>query len=382
MKNISAALKTHLAQEVTTMTTCMLMKLVWRQIPVGSVTKANPAVITSSYEHNLTTGQYIAFDDVEGMTEINETPHSTDWNMYTVTVISTTTFSIDVDSTSFTTHTADTGTIREIVSFTDSTSPINIDNILYTPYEGFTRSAATMNSDMSVDTIDLTGIVGTISGGVTITVADVLAGRFDMAEMRVFQVNYEDLTMGRMWLKRGWLGVVSVEDDIYTAELRGMTQLLQTQTIELYSATCRYDLGDSRCGFNLSGNMPDATPATVTGSVTGVTDNRIFFDTGRSETTDNIFKYGLLTWTTGENAGLSMEVKEYTFISSNISLVRAMPFTIVNGDDYVVYKGCNKIFQEHCIDKFSNGIRFGGYPFLPGEDELLKVIKAREAEVQ
>ena len=214
-----------------------------------------------------------------------------------------------------------------------------------------------------------------------VSIGDVLAGRFDMAEMRVFQVNYEDLSMGRMWLKRGWLGTVSVEDEVYTAEVRGMTQLLQTQTIELYSATCRYDLGSTRCGFDLAGNMPDASPATVTGTVTSVTDNRVFLDTGRSETTDDVFKHGELTWTTGENSGLSKEVKVYTFISSTFELVRAMPFDIQVGDQYTVYKGCDKGFESHCKAKFSNGLRFGGFPFLPGEDKLIKVIKAREAEV-
>ena len=379
-KNISAQLKTHLALETTTVTTCLLMKLDWRKIPISAITKANPAVITTQYEHALTTGQFIAFDNILGMTELNEDPHTTPWKFYTVTVLTATTFEIDTDSTAFTTYVSG-GKIREVVSFTDYSDDLVLDNITYSASQGFTRSAVKSDTTLSVDTIDLTGIIGTVGGGMEITAGDVVAGRFDMAELRVFQLNYEDLSMGRMWLKRGWIGQVVVEDLIYTAEVRGMTQLLQMQALELYSPGCRYDLGDARCEIDLNGTVTGLGNVTVTGTVTGVTDNQTFQDTVRSETEDDTFKYGLLTWTSGNNTGLSMEVKNYTFISSELLLVNKMPFNIVIGDGYAVYHGCDKSYEGHCIGKFLNGVNFGGFPHLPGEDVLIRVIRGKTVEV-
>lgn len=375
-KTLSTALKNHLAGETSTTTVCIAMKLHWRAIPVSGITKANPAVITSQYEHALITGQYVAFDDIVGMTELNDSAHTQPFKFYTVTVLTDTTFEIDVDSTAFTTYVSG-GIIREVMAFTDSTAPVLLDNISYTSSEAFTRSAVVSESSLSVDTIDLTGLIGLAASGLEITVGDVVAGRFDMAELRVFLVNYEDLTMGRMWLRRGWIGDVSTTDIAYTAEVRGMAQMLQVQTLELYTASCRFDLGDSRCGFDLTGNLPDTSAATVTGTVTTVVDRFTFDDTVRSEV-DNIFNFGYLTFTSGSNTGLGSIVKDYTFISSQFVLQDAMPFEITTGDAYSVYKGCDKSFISHCKDKFDNVINFGGFPHLPGEDRLIQVIQAKD----
>jgi len=379
-KNISVALKNHLAQETTSMVTCILFKLAWRAIPVTGISKANPAVVTTPYSHALVSGQYICLNTVVGMTQVNEDPHTSPWKGYIVNVLSDTTFElVGINSTGYSTYVSG-GTISELVSFTDNTSNLAFDGIIYEASKGFTKSAVSSENTMAVDTIDLTGIIGEIGGGMEVTAGDIIAGRFDMAEIRVFQVNYEDLSMGRMWLKRGWIGQVSVQDQVYTAEVRGMAQMLQIQALELYSPGCRYDLGSARCGFNLLGNMPDATPATVTGTVTAVLDNGLFEDTGRTEILDNIFSYGLLTWTSGLNTGLAKEVEEYTYIPSTILLVDKMPFNIQIGDEYRVNKGCDKSRQS-CKVGFNNMINFGGFPDLPGEDRLLKVVKVKDPTI-
>lgn len=64
---------------------------------VLSASQANPCLIGST-NHGLLTGDMISFQQVGGMTELNG-------NIYTVTFISTDSFSIDTDSTAFTTYT-------------------------------------------------------------------------------------------------------------------------------------------------------------------------------------------------------------------------------------------------------------------------------------
>jgi len=383
-KAISAALKTHIALETTSMVTCILFKLAWREIPISGISKATEAVVTTLYEHGLVSGQYIAMGGIVGMTNgvetLNESAHDATWKGFIITVLSATTFKLNgKNTTAWSTYTSG-GVISELVTFTDNTSNIVLDGIIYESSKGFTKSAVSADNSMAVDTIDLTGIIGEIGGGMEITAGDIIAGRFDMAEIRVFQVNYEDLTMGRLWLKRGWIGQVSIQDLVYTAEVRGMAQMLQIQALELYSPGCRYDLGSVRCGFNLLGNMPDSSPATVTGTVTSVIDNGLFIDTGRTETLDNIFSAGLLRWTSGLNTGLSKEVTDYTYVASSITLADKMPFLIQVGDNYRVNKGCDKS-RDACKVGFNNMIRFGGFPDLPGEDRLLRVTTSRPPEV-
>lgn len=64
------------------------------QLLVSGITQANPAVVTTTLDHQLTTGSVIRIKHVVGMTEINNID-------LTVTVISATEFSVGIDSTGY-----------------------------------------------------------------------------------------------------------------------------------------------------------------------------------------------------------------------------------------------------------------------------------------
>jgi hypothetical protein len=69
---------------------------------------------------------------------------------------------------------------------------------------------------------------------------------------------------------------VELKDTVFRAELRGLSQALSQQIVELYTPDCRADLGDARCKVNLAA-------LTVTGAITAVTDRRSFADSARGE---------------------------------------------------------------------------------------------------
>lgn len=65
---------------------------------ISGVSQANPAVVTVASTAGWQTGDYVRIRDVVGMTELNT-------NLYRITVINATTFSLDgVDSTGFTAY--------------------------------------------------------------------------------------------------------------------------------------------------------------------------------------------------------------------------------------------------------------------------------------
>lgn len=84
------------------------------------------------------------------------------------------------------------------------------------------------------------------------------------------------------------------------------------------------------------------------------------------------FDYGVITFTSGLNAGLSMEVKSYTV--GQIVLWLPMPFVIAVGDAYTMVAGCDKTIDT-CNTKFGNVVNFRGEPYLPGVDRLVQVTK-------
>jgi uncharacterized phage protein (TIGR02218 family) len=82
------------------------------------------------------------------------------------------------------------------------------------------------------------------------------------------------------------------------------------------------------------------------------------------------FQYGLLTWTSGQNAGLSAGIKRY-MASGLVQLAIPMPFPIMDGDGFVIVAGCDKTWQT-CSGVYDNLDNFRGEPYVPGVDELVR----------
>lgn len=249
-----------------------------------------------------------------------------------------------------------------ILGFTNLDSDISFESVTYKASTGFTPGAIDNTSSLSVDNLDVEGMLSSSS----ITEADILAGKYDFAEIEIFQVNYKDLSQGAMKLRRGWLGEVSIHRQQFVAEIRGLTQRLSQTIGELYSPSCRAALGDNRCKVSMALH-------TVTGSVTSATSNQEFKDSGRAEVS-GIFTFGTITFTSGANSGISMEVKEYLNSSSyggKFTLVLPLPYNISAGDAYTLTKGCDKTAKT-CNGRFGNIINFRGEPSVPGLDRMLE----------
>ncbi len=239
-----------------------------------------------------------------------------------------------------------------IVAATSHDRDIVFGGTTYRSVAAYTPSEIVHTADLSVDNLELEGFLASPA----ITEEDILSGVWDYAAIEMFEVNHADLAMGRNLIRKGTLGEIRAGRTKFNVELRGLLQQLSKRIIKLTSKECTHDLGDARCQVNLAA-------FTVTGSVTAVTSNRLFTDATRTEAVD-YFTAGLLTWTTGLNAGLRMEVKRST-AGGAIELHESMPFAVQVDDTYSMYAGCTKRFTEDCVGKFANGVNFGGFPHLP-----------------
>lgn len=245
-----------------------------------------------------------------------------------------------------------------VMGFTDHDEDIVFDGVTYEAKSGFTPTAISTNSDLATDDLDINGMLDSDS----ISEADIMAGIYDFAEIEIFQVNYNDLTQGALLLRKGWMGEVNISNNKFSAELHGLTDRYRQTIGELYSPSCRAILGDARCKVDLG-------PFTVTGTITAVTSNSVFEDNTRAEAA-GYFGQGEITFTSGNNNGLSMEVKLFG-LGGDIITVLPMPYDVQIGDSYSMVAGCDKTFKT-CKEKFDNAINFRGEPHVPGTDQLLK----------
>lgn len=245
----------------------------------------------------------------------------------------------------------------QVFGFTSVDISFAYDGVVYEAATGFTPSAIDGRSDLSVPNMEVTGVLDSAS----ITEQDLLSGVWDGAEVEIFEINYRDTSQGRMQMSSGTIGDVSAGRSTFRAELRGLTQKLQQNVGEVFTAACPANLGDARCQVDLG-------PLTVTGTLTAVASAREFTDSSRSEA-DDYFGGGLITWTGGANTGLSMEIRYFSAGVFELSL--PMPLTVAIGDTYSLVPGCRKRLLEDCKAKFNNVVNFRGHPWVPGNDKVL-----------
>lgn len=261
-------------------------------------------------------------------------------------------------STSLATCWKCTRTDGEIFGFTDHDKNLTVSSVLYLASTGYTRSAIQTSSQLAVDNLDLEGVFDSAS----ITEQDLRAGLWDYAAVEIFLVNWADLTQGTMKLRKGRLGQSMAGRTRYTTELRGLLQHLQQEVGRIYGPADDVDLGDARSGINIA-------TYTVTGTLSSVVNNIQFADSARAEAV-GYFDGGKLTFTSGLNDGLSMEVKTYTPSGGAFALQLPMPYTVQAGDTYSVYAGYDKSLDQ-ALSKFNSVVWFRGFPYVPGFDRMV-----------
>lgn len=133
--------------------------------------------------------------------------------------------------------------------FTDSDQDVMHDGILYRSVGAYKRSAIETTATLSVDNLEVTGMATDL----VLPMDELRAGAYDYAEVEVFMTSWLPSVGGTLKLRRGFFGEVTVyPNGTFTVELRGLLQKLAHTFTDVYSATCRNDLGDSRCRINLA----------------------------------------------------------------------------------------------------------------------------------
>ncbi len=241
-----------------------------------------------------------------------------------------------------------------VQGFTDHDAPLAFDGVTYQAVSGFTASEVQSSLGLAVDNLTLAGALS----AATLNESDLAAGVYDGAAIAIWRVNWRDVAQ-RVLMRAGTLGEVTRTGSAFTAEIRGLAQALNQPVGRVFGHLCDADLGDARCGLAI-------TP--VSGVVISVVDARRFTVSGLEEYASGDFTGGLLSFTSGANAGRAAEVKRQT--AGSIELWQAMSEIVAAGDTFSVTPGCDKQFAT-CRARFGNAVNFRGFPFMPGNDAVL-----------
>jgi uncharacterized phage protein (TIGR02218 family) len=228
----------------------------------------------------------------------------------------------------------------------------------------FAAGAVQTSAGLNADQLEVT-----VAGLSADERAQIDAGAWDRAEVVFAEVDWSNPALGLRVLRTARIGAVSyttAADGSAVAlkvELMGLLARLQAPIHQVTTPTCRARLGDARCTVALG-------PLTVTGTLTSVTSRTAVADSARAEAAGH-FSGGVLTWTSGLNAGLKSEVKAHT-AGGALALLMPTPYTPAVGDAYSLVRGCDKTIAT-CAGVFSNALNFRGEPWVPGADAIVRV---------
>lgn len=196
--------------------------------------------------------------------------------------------------------------------------------------------------------------------------AELDAGLWDGAAIETWRVDWSEPELCFRTFS-GALGAVVRTGTTYEVEVHGPTARLDRVIGRRFSALCDAELGDARCGVDVSA---PAYTAEVSVQARPSAASLVVSGAGQAP---GWFADGVLLWTGGANAGRTARIVTHGADPGGaVITLDAPPVAAVSaGDAASLLAGCDKRFST-CREKFSNGSRFRGCPHMPGDDVLVR----------
>lgn len=247
-----------------------------------------------------------------------------------------------------------------VLAFTDHDAALSFDlgdgAASYLPDTGILPSDLALSAGFDADDMEVAGPIGA-----TVTKAAIEGGRFDDAAVRFFHVNWRSLSDGAVKLLSGRVVQAKVEGGQFRFTVHSDISRFAQSVGRVISAYCPWDFGDARC---------QATPVTLAATVTAVTDERGFTVSFSGSYANDYFNMGTAEFATGALAGCR-PVEVYDWTSAGVvTLWTGLPEAPQVGDTLTLRQGCGKT-RTDCM-AFANIANFGGFPDVPGTDQVLK----------
>ncbi|GFE66701.1 DUF2163 domain-containing protein [Litoreibacter roseus] len=250
-----------------------------------------------------------------------------------------------------------------VFGFTDHDGLLSFDEIMFKADTGLTASALQQVTGLAVDNSEAVGALSDAA----ITERDIAAGRFDGAEVKSWLVNWRNPEERELRFA-GTIGELKRSDGAFHAELRGLSEKLNTPVGKVFQKPCQAILGDTACGVDVS--LPKYRIDLAAGEIK---DARIFTLIGLDAYAPRWFERGRFEVLDGAAKGLVGAIKNDRDGDDGqriIELWEEIKEPIQSGDLIRLQVGCDKRLAT-CRTKFANVINFRGFPHIPGEDWLM-----------
>lgn len=242
-----------------------------------------------------------------------------------------------------------------VLGLTSHDRDLVVGNVPYRAAPGMKPSAIETSDSLDTETMDLEGAIASDA----IAAADLDAGRWDGAAIALFVTDWTAPDAAPVTVARGALGAVERRGNAFTAELQGVTRMLDRPVCPATSPSCRAMLGDRACRIDLA-------PLTHMRRVVAVEGRVVTLDVPVAAGT---MGHGELVWMEGKACGLATPV--IAGDGAGLTLAEMPPELPALPARVRLVEGCDKQLAT-CRTRFANAANFRGEAHLPGNDLLTR----------
>jgi uncharacterized phage protein (TIGR02218 family) len=202
-----------------------------------------------------------------------------------------------------------------------------------------------------------------------ITQDDLKLGRWDHAKVEAFLVDWQDdFPPFALWT--GTISAVQWRGSGFEIDISGPEAELAREIGRMFQRTCDADLGDIRCGVDMTNPARSATTPLLE-----MTSDRLLIVTPQATLAMAALKGGKVMFTSGACAGWWTNVADVRSTGGQmgtqwlVHLASPVPIVPQAGDQVRLDLGCDKLFST-CKSRFDNALNFRGCPTMPGNDSV------------
>lgn len=245
--------------------------------------------------------------------------------------------------------------------YTDFQLPLTVAGVTYNPAPGLqkinmvlTNNAEVSNQEFSAAWLDIP------EGGIE-------SGSYDEAMIEVAWFPWENngTSNEKVVTFTGTLGTISWTEDGFQADVQSQMRNLSVNIGTPVTAACSHQLFDQFGAQTIGACTLNKATYTFTSAVTSIQTAKSKFTATSLTQAANYFTNGVLKFTSGNNSGLSVEIKQHD-VGGVLTLFLPTAFQFVVGDTFTIIAGCDKTMAT-CQTKFNNFVNFGGYPHIKPE---------------
>jgi uncharacterized phage protein (TIGR02218 family) len=242
--------------------------------------------------------------------------------------------------------------------FTDHNKTLVVDGVTYLPAPGLQKIKMNNSLGTSVSNQEFG------SAWVDVPESDLIAGKFDNAEVDLYWVSWKNPSYGKFPAYSGKLGALTWSESGFQADIVSSLKDLERLIGPIVTANCRHDLyGTSKkgcvgyCGVNKAN-------FTFHGTISSVIKNKYSYGVTGLSNAAGFFSSGTMLMTSGPAAGATLYIK--THASGELTLSIPSPYSLEIGDTFDIYAGCDLTLAT-CRGKFGNLANFGGFPHIKAQ---------------